>query len=188
MNVTIFLIIRLLGIIKLRNTMKKILISLLLTLFISNVSAKSFVDEVTDIIGNSPEVNINLGTNILKTILSFSGDEDAKQVRKALTGLNKIRVSVFEFKELKNKDKLQKTIAKKVKKLSSQGYEQIVTVKDDDETVHIMAKVKGQFLHDAMVVVLEQDEMVIITLGGSVDLQQLAQISDHFDVDLNGVL
>lgn len=168
--------------------MKKLLLTLLLTLFISSASAKSFVDEVTDIIGSSPDININLGTNLLKTILAFSGDEDAKKVRKALTGLDKIRISVYEFDDLKNTDNLQKTIANKVKKLSSQGYEQIVTVKEDDETVHIMAKVKGQFLHDAMVVVLEKDEMVIITLDGSLDLQQLAQISDHFDVDLGSVL
>lgn len=168
--------------------MKKLILTLLLTLFISGASAKSFVDEVTEIIGTNPEVNINLGTNILKTILAFSDDKDAKEVRKALTGLDKIRISVYEFDELKNKDKLQDTIAKKVSKLSSQGYEQIVTVKEDDETVHIMAKVKDQFLHDAMVVVLEEDEMVIITLDGSLDLQQLAQISDHFDVDLGSAL
>jgi len=168
--------------------MKKLLLSLLLTIFINSASAKSFVDEVTNIIGSSPDVNINLGTNILKTILAFSGDKDAHEVRKVLSGLKKIRVSVFEFEKLKNKEQLQKIIAKKVKALNSKGYEQIVTVKDEDETVHILAKVKGQFLNDAMIVVLEEDEMVIISMDGSVDLQQLAQISDHFDVDLADVL
>jgi len=168
--------------------MKKILTILLLSLFINSASAKSFVDEVTDIIGNSPEVNINLSTNILKTILAFSGDKDAKELRKVLVGLDKIRVSVFEFENLKNKDKLQKTITKKISNLSSQGFEQIVTVKDKGETVHIMAKVKGQFLNDVMIIVLEEGEMVIISMDGAVDLQQLAQISDHFDVDLKGVL
>lgn len=168
--------------------MKKIIIAIIFTLFITAVSAKSFIDEVIDITGTSPDVNINLGTGILRTILALSGDDDAKEVRKIMKGLDKIRISVFEFDDNKNHAKLRKALTSKIKKLKSKGYESIVTVKDKDETVHIMAKVKDQFLNDAMIVVLEADEMVIISMDGLLDLKQLVQISNHFDVELADVL
>ncbi len=168
--------------------MKKIIIACVFTLFISVVSAKSFIDEVTDITGTSPNVNINLGTGILKTILAFSNDEDAKQVSNIMQGLNKIRISVFEFDDNKNHAKLRKALTSKIKNLKSKGYESIVTVKDKDETVHIMAKIKDQFINDAMIVVLEKDEMVIISMDGLLDLKKLVQISEHFDVKLADIL
>ena len=168
--------------------MKKIIIAIIFTLLITTVSAKSFVDEVTKITGTKPEININLGTGIIRTILALSGDEDAREVRKIMKGLDKIRISVFEFDDNKNHAKLHKALTSKIKKLKSRGYESIVTFKDKDETVHIMAKVKDQFLNDAMIVVLEADEMVIISMDGLLDFKQLVQISDHFNVELADVL
>lgn len=168
--------------------MKKTIIAIIFTLFITAVSAKSFIDEVIDITGTSPDVNINLGTGILRTILALSGDQDAKELRKIMKGLDKIRISVFELNDNKNHTKLRKALTSKVNKLKSKGYESIVTVKDEDETVHILAKIKDQFLNDAMIVVLEKNEMVIISMDGLLDLKQLVQISDHFDVGLANVL
>jgi len=168
--------------------MKKISIAIIFTLFITAVSAKSFIDEVIDITGTSPDININLGTGILRTILALSGDDDAKEVSKIMKGLDKIRLSVFEFDDNKNHTKLRKALTSKVKNLKSKGYESIVTIKDKDETVHILAKVKDQFLNDAIIVVLEEDEMVIISMDGLLDLKQLVQISDHFDVELENLL
>ncbi|MBL4772155.1 MAG: DUF4252 domain-containing protein [Alcanivoracaceae bacterium] len=169
--------------------MKKLLITLILTLSFTTINAKSFIDEVTSIVGSSPNVNINLSTNIIKTILAFSDDDDAKKLNKVLNGLDKIRVSIYELKGNKNSHKLTKLINSKIADLSSKGYEQIVTVREDDEMVYVIAKVKDQFLEDAMIVVMEDgDELVIISMEGMVDLQQLAQISDHFDVDLEDIV
>lgn len=168
--------------------MKKLLIALVLTLSLSLVSAKSFVDEVTNIVGQGPEVNINLGTGIINTILALSNDDEAKDMRKIMAGLEKIRVSVFELKGNKNTAKLGKLIKSKVDGLLKQGYESIVTVRDGDETVNIIAKVKDQKLEDAMLIVMEEgDELVVISMEGILDLVQLAEISDHFDVDLKDI-
>ena len=169
--------------------MKKLLVTLILSLSFTAINAQSFIDEVTNVVGSSPEVNINLSTNIIKTILAFSNDEDAKGLNTVLKGLDKIRVSVYELDNNKNTQKLTKLIKSKIDNLSAQGYEQIVTVREKDEMVYIIAKIKDQFLQDAMIIVVEEDdELVIISMEGVVDLQQLAQISDHFDVDLNDIV
>ena len=172
-----------------RKIMKKLLVTLILSLSFTAINAKSFIDEVTSVVGSSPEVNINLSTSIIKTILAFSDDKDANDLNTVLKGLDKIRVSVYELNNNKNTQKLTKLIKSKVDDLSAKGYEQIVTVREKDEMVYIIAKIKDHFLEDAMIVVMEEDdELVIISMEGVVDLQQLAQISDHFDVDLNDIV
>jgi hypothetical protein len=167
--------------------MKKI-ITLLVILTISSVSAKSFVDEVSDIVGVSPEVNINLGTGIINALIAFSDDEDAKEVSKIMKNLDKIRVSVFELDSNVNTDKLNSLIQSKVSNLLKQGYESIVTVKDKSETVNILAKVQGDSLEDVMLIVMDEgDEMVVISLQGLIDLAQIAELTEHFDVDINDI-
>jgi hypothetical protein len=168
--------------------MKKLLITLLLTLSISVVSANSFVDEVKDLAGVNTEVNINLGTGIIKALLAFSGDEDAKEVNKIMDGLDNIRVSVFELDNSVNTKQLNSIIQSKISSLLSQGFESIVTVKEKHETVNIMAKVNNNKIEDAMIIVMdEEDELVIIDMKGLIDLVQIAEITEHFDIDLKDV-
>ncbi len=173
-----------------RKHMKKLFITLLIlsTLAVNIALAKSFIDEVNDIVGSDPKVNINLGIGIIKTILAFSDDDDAKEANALMAGLNKVRVAVYELNENVNVNKVTKKIVNQVSKLSSLGYEKLVTVKEGSETVNILAKVNDQFLQDAMIIVMEDDELVIISLDGEVDLKQLAQISEEFDVDIEDVL
>lgn len=168
--------------------MKKLLITLLLTLSISVVSANSFVDEVKDLAGVNTEVNINLGTGIIKALLAFSGDEDAKEVNKIMDGLDNIRVSVFELDNSVNTKQLNSIIQSKISSLLNQGFESIVTVKEKHETVNIMAKVNNNKIEDAMIIVMdEEDELVIIDMKGLIDLVQIAEITEHFDIDLKDV-
>ena len=162
--------------------------TLLLTLSISIVAANSFVDEVKDLAGVNTEVNINLGTGIIKALLAFSGDEDAKEVNKIMDGLDNIRVSVFELDNSVNTKQLNSIIQSKISSLLNQGFESIVTVKEKHETVNIMAKVNNNKIEDAMIIVMdEEDELVIIDMKGLIDLVQIAEITEHFDIDLKDV-
>lgn len=169
--------------------MKKLLTLLLLALSITTLHAKSFTDDLEKIIGSGPDVNINLGTGIIHTILAFSDDEDAKKVNNMLSGLSKLKVTVFELSKKQDTKKISGLIKQKVDSLTSKGYEQIVTVKEKDETVHIVAKVNGDKLEDAMVIVMEEgDELVVIDMDGTLDLKQLAKLTNNFDVNLSGVI
>lgn len=168
--------------------MKKILITLLLTVFISAAQAKSFVQEISNIVGEKPEVNINIGTWLIKAAMSFSDDNDIDEAKAVMNGLDRIRVSVFDLDNNHNNKRLSKLIKSKISNLSSQGYEQLVTVRDEEELVYIVAKVEGEFLQDAMIIAMEEDELVVISLVGEVNLKQLAAITGEYDVDIEDVL
>lgn len=166
----------------------KLLITLLLTLFISASQAKSFVKEISNVVGEKPEVNINIGTWLIKAAMSFSDDEDIDEARAVMRNLDHIKVSVFDLDNNRNTKRLTSLIKSKINNLSSQGYEQLVTIRDDEELVYIVAKVDGEYLQDAMIIAMEEDELVVISLIGEVNLKQLAIISDEYDVDIEDVL
>ncbi len=169
--------------------MKKLFLTLLLTFSVSIASADSFIDEITSAVGSGPEVNINLSTGIIKTMLAFADDSEARDASKIMKDLDMVRVSVYELDKKANTPRLNRLINDKIDNLTASGYEPIVTVKEEDEMVYITAKMKDHFLQDAMIIVMEEgDELVVISLKGLVDLAHLAQISDRFDVDLEDIV
>ena len=165
--------------------MKKLAFTILLTLSITTATSKTFIQELKHAVGTSPEVSINLGSWLFNTMLSFSNDEDVQEAKVLMQGLDKIKVTVFDISKANNLKKVSSVVKSKIKKLSNSGYETLVTVKDEGDLVYIVAKVNGQLLQDAMIIALEEnDELVVISLQGEVDLEQLAKISDEFDVNI----
>lgn len=169
--------------------MKNLFLTLILSLSVSIANADSFRDEITSAVGNDPQVNINLSTGIVKAMMAFADDTELKQASKVMKDLDMVRVSVYELDNNANTPRISRLINDKIDNLMASGYEPIVTVKEDDELVYVTAKMKDQYLQDAMIIVMEEgDELVLISLKGLVDLVQLAKISDHFDVDLEAVV
>ncbi len=106
-----------------------------------------------------------------------------------MDGLKRIKVTVFDLKKNHKSNQLNSIIDNKIEQLSVKGYEQLVSIRDGDERVYIVAKVKGELLQDAMIIAYEKgDELAIISLKGDVNLKQLAIISDEYDVDVEDAL
>ncbi len=168
--------------------MKKLLITLLLTLTITAANAQSFVSEIRHELGTKPEVNINIGTWLVKLMMKFA-DENDPEAKALMDGLKRIKVTVFELEDTHNNHRLNSIIENKIQNLSNKGYEQLVSVRDHGDNVFILAKVKGNLMQDAMIIAYEKgDELAIISLKGDVNLKQLAAISNEYDVDIEDEL
>ncbi len=168
--------------------MKKLLITLVLTLTIAAANAQSFVSEIRHELGAKPEVNINIGTWLVKLMMKFA-DENDPEAKALMDGLKRIKVTVFDLDNSHNSNRLNTIIENKIQHLSSKGYEQLVSVRDHGDNVFILAKVKGDLMQDAMIIAYEKgDELAIISLKGDVNLKQLAMISNEYDVDIEDEL
>jgi hypothetical protein len=168
--------------------MKKLLITLVLTLAITAANAQSFVSEIRHELGTKPEVNINIGTWLVKLMMKFA-DEDDPEAKALMDGLKRIKVTVFDLDNSHNSNRLNTIIENKIQHLSSKGYEQLVSVRDHGDNVFILAKVKGNLMQDAMIIAYEKgDELAIINLKGDVNLKQLAAISEEYDVDIEDAI
>ncbi len=168
--------------------MKKLLTTLLLTFTIAAANAQSFVSDIRHELGTKPEVNINIGTWLVKLMMKFA-DEDDPEAKALMDGLKRIKVTVFELEDKHNNRRLNAIIENKIQSLSAKGYEQLVSVRDHGDNVFILAKIKGDLMQDAMIIAYEKgDELAIISLKGDVNLKQLAMISNEYDVDIDDEL
>ena len=164
----------------------KNIMTLVLFLFCAAVSAKDLQHELDDVLGVEANVRINLGAGMLGLAQMFAkDDQDAQNV---LSGLNSLQVNVYELDDSHMASDVSSWLNSTVKTLSRQGMEQIVKVVEDDEEVHIFAKIDGKTLSDLTLMVYEEgDEFVFITMDGEINFSDIKNITGNFDIDLDGL-
>jgi len=136
--------------------------------------------ELSSIFGE-PTVQISVGGSLLSLVGSLSAEDDP-ETAELLKKLNGVRVNVFETKSMTaGAVDLVKDISGK---LSSTGWESVVTVNSDDEQVRVFMKINDQNIDGITVMAIEQDEAVFINVIGNIKPSELEQVMDNFDVDI----
>ncbi len=157
-----------------------------LFLFCAAVSAKDLQHELDDVLGVEPNVRLNLGAGMLGLAKMFT--EDDEDAQKVLSGLNGLQINVYELDDVQVADDIADWLKSTTKSLSRNGLEQIVKVMEDDEQVHIFAKIDGQYLSDLTLLVYEEgDEFVYISMDGEINFSDIKDITGNFDIDLDGL-
>lgn len=164
----------------------KNVMTLILFLFCAVVSAKDLQSELDDVMGFEPNVRINLGAGMLGLAQMFA--EDDEDASKLLSGLRGLQVTVYELDDNEVAEDVHDWLNSAVKSFSRNGMEQIVKVMEDDEQVHIFAKIDGKFLSDLTLMVYEEgDEFVYVTMDGKLNFSDIKNISGNFDIDLDAL-
>ncbi|WP_154222122.1 DUF4252 domain-containing protein [Marinicella rhabdoformis] len=158
-----------------------------LFLFCAMVSAKDLQSELDDVLGVEPEVRINLGAGMLGLAQLFAKDDE--EASKVLSGLKGLQVTVYELEDDHDAaEDVSLWLKSKAKSLSRKGMEEIVRVMEDDEQVHIFAKIDGKLLSDLTLMVYEAgSEFVYITMDGEIDFNDIQDITGNFDIDIDGL-
>jgi len=165
--------------------MKKCLVMMLMGLTSLGVWANDF-DELEDILGVEADVKITLGPGMLGLANVLTKDEPEAQA--VLSGLNDLSIKVYSLDDAVNGADVSDWMADMVKRLAKNGVEEIVRVTENDERVHIMARVSGTTLSDLSIMVYEAgDEFVFISMDGDIDVANLKDLTGNFDVDIDGL-
>jgi len=167
-----------------QRSLLKISLNFLLSTVASTVKAQPDNDSFESLIGSQPTVEINLGAMILG--LLSAATEEEKGISSILSGLDSIKVTVFE---LNTSNKIE-SIKSKINRLAdlkiSSGYEKLATVRDEDSLVYILAKMdKENFKNLSVFALDDEDELVLIEINGTILLSQLGDLMGHFNVDLD---
>ena len=165
--------------------MKKFVAMMAMSLASLGVWANDF-DELEDILGVEADVKITLGPGMLGLANVLTKEEPEAQA--VLSGLNDLSIKVYSLDEGVNGADLSDWMAETVKKLAKNGVEEIIRVTENDERVHIMARVSGTTLSDLPIMVYEAgDEFVFITMDGDIDVANLKDLTGNFDVNIDGL-
>ena len=131
-----------------------------------------------------PNVEIAVGKGLLNFIRIFTETEDP-EAAELFSRLDGVRVQVFETEYLA--DGAIDLVKNVSSRLSSGGWESVVTVNSDDEQVRIFMKLNGEQVEGITVMAIEPHEAAFINVIGVLDPSELAELMDRFDVEIDGV-
>ncbi|MBL4649228.1 MAG: DUF4252 domain-containing protein [Aureispira sp.] len=124
---------------------------------------------------------------LVKFGVNISEDkEDVDKYRSVLKGLNNIRILVMEEHNYASK----KEIKRLVSAVKKHQYVDLVTIKSDGTSVHVLVKEKKTkkhtFIKHLMVLIVEEDELVLVTLNGRWNKNLLKEALKDGKIDFLG--
>ena len=100
-------------------------------------------------------------------------DESEKEVLKALSKLKGIKVIMQD--EPKDPKSLYRGATATIDK--DKNYEELMSVEDGEENVKFLVRDQGSIINELLMVVGGQEEFLIMSLFGEIDLKQIAKLS-----------
>jgi hypothetical protein len=137
--------------------------------------------ELGDIFGE-PTVQIAVGSSLLSLVGALSAQEDP-EAADLFKRLNGVRVNVFENTEITQEG--IEFVKDASSKLSSMGWESVVTVNSADEQVRIFMKINEDMVQGITVMVVEATEAVFVNVIGNLNPAELEKVMDNFDVEID---
>jgi len=128
-----------------------------------------------------PTVQISIGASLLNLVGSLSAEEDP-EAAELFKKLNGVRVNVFETETMaEGAVDLVKDISSK---LSSSGWESVVTVNSADEQVRVFMKINAETVDGITVMAVEENEAVFVNVIGNINPAELEKVMKNFDVEI----
>lgn len=137
--------------------------------------------QLTDIFGE-PTVQIAVGESLLGLVGSLSAQEDP-EAAEVFNRLQGVRVNVFEERDISPEG--VEFVKDASAKLSSMGWESVVTVNSQEEQVRVFMKLNEDMVQGITVMVVDESEAVFVNVIGDINPAELEKVMDNFDVDIN---
>ncbi len=136
-----------------------------------------------------PSIIVNIKGALLKLVAEASRYEDP-ELADLLHKLKAVQVRGFDLDWDSFRGVEQRTRAF-AKSLEDKGWDTVVRVRDDDESVHIHVRVNDGSIAGMMVVVIshDDDESFFLNIVGEINPEQIGRIGRKFDIEpLDGVV
>ena len=159
--------------------MKKILFPLVLIMMSTAVLAQDAIDQFyKQYAASETFTKVNISGKMFELFAHIEGEtEEERELLEAISKVDRLRVLTSN-----SLDNTAEAYADAVN-APSRDYEVLMTVEDDDEDFTFFIKEKQGIVSELLMVALGADDLIILTLTGDIDLNQLARISRAMDID-----
>lgn len=149
------------------------------------VNAQTSIDKLyKKYAGTDGITSINISPELFKIIAGFDMDdssEKAKETKEVIEQLSGLKMLVYESED----GKTNQAFIDEIRTLSNvKGYTELMTVDGSDEVVKFLAKKNSQGkVTEMLMIVLEADEAVVMSMTGLLDMQSISKISQTLDIE-----
>lgn len=119
---------------------------------------------------------VYVSPKMFQMVAKVAGDEmegDLADVVKDLRGLQILKTEVDALKYYKEA----------ITKIPTSEYELLVKVREEEQNVRIFSKGEGDIINEVLVLVGGQDEFVLLSFVGKIDITKLARLAKSLDID-----
>ena len=167
--------------------MKKLITSLLVVLFLVpfSMNAQTAIDYLYEkYAGQKGFTSININPEMFKMLSNMDmsdSSEKAKESKNAMEKLSGLKMLVYEPEEGETND----AFMKEIRTLTQiKGYEEMMSVNEDDEIVKFLAKKdKNGNVSEMLMIVLEANEAVVMSMSGLLDMKTISEISKSLEIE-----
>lgn len=129
-------------------------------------------DERFTVVYLSPKIFEILG----KLDLEDLEDEEAEEVMEVVKDLKSLRILTTEV----NTDAFYKEAKAKI---DTREYETLMTVRDGKQNVNFLVKDEGNIIHELLLLVGGDEEFLLMSFIGNIDLKKISKLAKSVDVD-----
>ena len=108
-----------------------------------------------------------------------TNDQETQEFLDAVSKIDAINIHSID----RDAEEIDESGIKKFKKnIRKENYEELMIVKDGDATIDFLIKEKNGKISDLLLVVDEDNDFIILSLSGEIDLKTVAKLSDNLDL------
>lgn len=125
---------------------------------------------------NDDFTSVYVSPRMFQMVAKVAGDEMEGELADVVKDLKGLQVLTTEINPM--------TYYKEaVKKIPTGEYELLVKVKEEDQNVRIFSKSTGDIVHELLVIVGGEDEFILLSFVGNIDINKLAKLAKMLDID-----
>lgn len=132
--------------------------------------------------GQEGFTSIEVSETLFKLIASVEGDEELDQLDEVIDKIEGIQILVYERDNSPNA--AAELYDEAMASITPGFYEELVSVTDKNENVKILVRsAKESVIDDLLIIVKDNEEFVLVSIFGQIDIGQIKQLGKSFDLE-----
>jgi hypothetical protein len=118
--------------------------------------------------------------------MNFEGEgaEDMNNMKEAMSGLEFIKILMYENGEKDNSD--FKAFSKDLNAFDLDGYSELMVVDDKNEKVRFVARQDGEMIKEFLILISSANEVGFVSILGDMDMETISKVSQGVGIPQMG--
>lgn len=132
--------------------------------------------------GKEGYTSIHITQYMFQLFADLDTDEEMKEFTEMASSIDRMKILTADSDSL-HPNRAQDFFKDATGTLPIKQYQELMIVKDGDQTVQMLIQEEGKMVSEFLMLVNDEQETVVISITGNIDLNQLARMSSKMNID-----
>lgn len=163
--------------------MKKVMLMALAVMLAPMVFGQTASDKLFEkYSGRDGYTSIHITQYMFQLFADLDTDEEMKEFTEMASSIDRMKILTVDSDSL-HPNRARDFYKDASSTLPIKQYQELMVVKDGDQTVQMLIKEEGKLVSEFLMLVNDDHESVVISITGNIDLNQLARMSSKMNIE-----